>query len=103
MHQRRRPGYAVAGTANAAQLVLDLVENDLDGKLTRALVPPGALRLSESTLHALLAWTCRSISSLWHDMLYGRPSVREPQSQRQAGMRHALQVPDIQLQVEMKL
>ena len=50
-----------------ALLVLDLVENDLDGKLTRALVPPGALWLLRSTLHALLAIGCL-ISSLWHEM-----------------------------------
>ena len=68
MHHRCRPGHAVAGTANVALLVLDLVENDLDGNLTRALVPPGALWLLKSTLHALLAWLSRLNSSLWHEM-----------------------------------
>ena len=55
MHQRRRPGYAVAGTANVALLILDLVDNDLDRKLTHALVPPGTLWLSHNLMHALLA------------------------------------------------
>ena len=55
MHQRCRPGYAQAGTANVAQLRQDLIHNDLDRKLTHALVPPGTLRLSKDTFHALPA------------------------------------------------
>ena len=41
MHARPRPGHAAPGSANICLLTLDLVGNDVDGRLMRALVPQG--------------------------------------------------------------
>ena len=41
MHQRPWPGQAPAGSASVGLIVADLVENDLEGRLSRAQVPAG--------------------------------------------------------------
>ena len=42
LHERPRPGCAPQGSENSALLMVDLLHNDVDGLLTRHLIPEGA-------------------------------------------------------------